>query len=80
MPKNYDWRIADWTNKNDETVGESKFVISSNEEDSLYATKDSRAVPFLDFEKPFQAYLKNVINFNEKQDRRHCVINLKGTQ
>jgi len=67
MPKNYDWRIADWTNKNDETVGESKFVISSNEEDSLYATKDSRAVPFLDFEKPFQAYLKNVINFKEKQ-------------
>jgi len=67
MPKNYDWRIADWTNKNDETVGESKFVISSNEEDSLYATKDNRAVPFLDFEKPFQAYLKNVINFKEKQ-------------
>ena len=67
MPKNYDWRIADWTNKNDETVGESKFVISSNEEDSLYATKDSRAVPFLEFEKPFQAYLKNVINFKEKQ-------------
>ena len=67
MPKNYDWRIADWTNKNDETVGESKFVISSNEEDSLYATKDSRAVPFLDFEKPFQAYLKNVINFKETQ-------------
>jgi len=67
MPKNYDWRIADWTNKNDETVGESKFVISSNEEDSLYATKDSRAVPFLDFEKPFQDYLNNVINFKETQ-------------
>ena len=70
MPKNYDWRIADWTNKNDETVGESKFpqlTISSNEEDSLYVKKDSRAVPFLDFEKPFQAYLKNVINFKEKQ-------------
>jgi len=65
--KDYDWRIADWTDKNDETVGESKFVISSNEEDSLYATKDSRAVPFLEFEKPFQAYLKNVINFKEKQ-------------
>ena len=70
MPKNYDWRIADWTNKNDETVGESKFpqlTISSNEKDSLYARKDSRAVAFLDFEKPFQAYLKNVINFKEKQ-------------
>ena len=65
MPKNYDWRIADWTDKNDETVGESKFVISSNEEDSLYATKDSRAVPFLEFEKPFQAYLKNVIQLKE---------------
>ena len=67
MNKNqeYDWRVADWTDKNDETVGESKFVISSNEEDSLYATKDSRAVPFLEFEKPFQAYLKNVIQLKE---------------
>ena len=67
MPKDYNWRVADWTNPEDHSAEESKFVISSNEEDSLYATKDSRAVPFLDFEKPFQAYLKNVINFKEKQ-------------
>ena len=68
MPKNYDWKTDfDWTDKNDEPVGESKFVITTNEEDSLYATKDSRAVPFLDFEKPFQDYLNNVINFKETQ-------------
>ena len=63
MPKNYDWRIADWTNKNDETVGESKFP-QLTEVDKSFKTE---AVPFLDFEKPFQAYLKNVINFKEKQ-------------
>jgi len=63
MPKNYDWRIADWTNKNDETVGESKFP-QLTEVDMSFKTE---AVPFLDFEKPFQAYLKNVINFKEKQ-------------
>ena len=77
MTKDYNWRTDfNWQDKKDEPVGESKFP-QLTEVDKSFKTE---AVPFLDFEKPFQAYLKNVINFNEKQDRRHFVINLKGTQ
>ena len=66
MSKKYNWRVADWTDKEDYTVAE--------------AVEDCKKTPGVAYKVPAESPFKDFYNYVFQGQRRSVVLNMKKSE